>query len=170
MIIANFSYNVKLNQRTYDSIIARLDFSSIYCPHCSSNSWHFHAYYSRSFSIFNRSTKIKITRIICSCCKKTHAILLRDMIPFSSISHQELIEILLSDFPSPIDSSFLLFLSSKFKLLDISSYSAVCSFNDRNLPIIFFPTWLFFLFTFFRLWFFCHLRKWGYSYVIFYSF
>jgi len=140
MIIANFPIKVKLNQFIYDNIIAHLDLSSISCPHCSSNSWHFHAYYSRSFSILNRSIKIMITRIICSCCKKTHAILLRDMIPFSSISHLELIEILISDFPIPIDSSFFHFLSSKFKNVNISSYSYLCSFSARNLPVIFFPT------------------------------
>lgn len=97
MIITNNPFNpfkIKINQKIY-KIIRKIDFNSIQCSsNCAHHHWHFHAYYVRFFDFFNRSVKIRILRARCSHCGKTHAVLVKDMIPYSILSHEDVIQAL----------------------------------------------------------------------------
>lgn len=136
MIITNFPSNFKLNQINYDKIIASIDFDSIVCNSCSHHDWVFHATYLRSVDFLVRNVKIKIVRIICLNCGKTHAILVNDMIPFSILSHSDIINVLSSLDPDFVYSSHLWFLKSKYQSIDYLDYYRICLLNRRNFSII----------------------------------
>lgn len=79
-------------QKIYCDSINSLDFNTITCSCCSSHKWYIHAYYYRTFSFFNK-IRIRVLRIKCCDCGKTHTILIEPLIPFSSVNHDEIIHI-----------------------------------------------------------------------------
>lgn len=140
MIITNNPLKIKLNQKNYYKIISSIDFDSIPCDSCSLSDWAYHSSYSRFIDFLNRSFKIKIVRVICRHCGKTHAILIEGMIPFSSLSHSDIINVLSLRDPSLVCSSYFYFLKLKYKFVDIYDYLQLCLFNSRSFPILFFST------------------------------
>lgn len=85
MIIFNCkSVKIPPNQ-LYDSIIDNIPFASIKCTNCYHSGFQKHCYYYRTlYNSYSRSfTRIKILRLICPNCGKTHAFLLSSMIPYS---------------------------------------------------------------------------------------
>lgn len=140
MIITNNPFKIKLNQKIYNKIICSIDFNSISCPNCAQHHWHVHAYYVRHFDFFNRSVKLRILRVICSNCNKTHSVLIEDMIPFSILSHDDIIQALCPEIHDYLQYSHLFFLKSKYVSTDLSSYNAICLFNSRKWPVIFLTT------------------------------
>lgn len=70
------------------------DFSShdLHCPHCGAKhpQWDYYASYERYLISFEHSESvccvITITRLICSSCKRTHAVLPDILIPYGSYS------------------------------------------------------------------------------------
>ena len=140
MIITNNPFKIKINQKIYTKIIRSIGFSSISCPNCAHHRWHFHAYYVRFFDFFNRSVKIRILRVRCSHCGKTHAVLVRDMIPYSLLSHEDIIQALCTDIRDYVQCAHLYFLRSKYNDTDASSYELLCRLNSRNWPVLFLTT------------------------------
>ena len=145
MIIAKSKKTFKylfLNQSIYDSIIKSIDFNKIKCPSCNHNSWHQHCSYDRKFDIDNSFLTIKIIRIKCSHCHKTHSILIESMIPFCILNYNQLIEIIINDATNIISSSHSFYFRKKFKDFFIDSYNFVCTLFKRSHHIIFidFPT------------------------------
>lgn len=138
----NSSYFQKIIQSFYDRSVRRLDLSSISCPCCSSSDWTYHAYYTRALRLhFGIKVKIRITRVICKSCGKTHAILIGDIIPFSSYLYSFILE-LINSFNS---YSFFEARYHKYKFLHLSdfSYSSICIAVSRASRILFITTWLF---------------------------
>ena len=140
MIITNNPYKCKLSQSIYNKIIDSLDFNSICCNSCSSNNWAFHASYDRYVDILNRCFKIKILRVICLTCGKTHAILVKDMIPFSILSFNDIISVLIDADSDLVSSAHFYFLKYKYPKPFLSSYESFCQRIQRNCSLIFIST------------------------------
>lgn len=140
MIITNNPYKCKLSQSIYNKIIDSLDFDSIFCSSCSSNHWSFHASYERSVDILDRSFKIKITRVICLSCGKTHAILIEDIVPFSILSFDDIISVLVDIDPDLVSSAHFYYLKLKYPVPYRYSYLSLCHRNKRSCSLIFFST------------------------------
>lgn len=140
MIITNNPNKIKLNQLNYDAIINNIDLQSIVCDQCGHNHWHIHGRYDRTFSFFHHFLTIKIVRIFCPHCHKTHAIFLEGMVPFSSLVHSDIIRILVSSSSDLVDSSFFYYLKDKYASICVLSYRAILSSSARNLSLIILPT------------------------------
>lgn len=130
--------NKSFSQNKYNNLIFHLVLSNIYCNICNSNDWSYHCTYTRSVDIFYRSHKITIQRVICNKCGKTHAILVEDMIPYSSASFDIIVN-MINKREVPTSSSFLYFLQAKYNSISIS-YDAFCQSNARNYKCLFIST------------------------------
>ena len=139
MIITNNPYKIKLNQTIYNNIVNSINLNSITCDNCSHHDWTYHGCYYRSVDLLYRNFKIGITRIICKRCGKTHAILIQGMIPFSVLTHSDIITVLSACAPTHVDSSYFYFLKRKYRFIDFLNYRLVCLLNRRSHPIVFFP-------------------------------
>lgn len=137
MIITNNPNNFKLNQKNYNKIVDSINFDSISCDSCSHHDWAFHASYSRKICFFDRKVEIIISRVICQHCGKTHAILVEGIVPFSLLSHSEIIDVLVFSDTTLIYPSHLFFLKFKYLDVDISDYHSICFLNQRSLSTIF---------------------------------
>lgn len=122
MIIIQNPQKININQKIYNHFIDSLDFYSISCPHCSHHSWSFHDSYFRYIDFLTCKVRIRIKRIICSSCGKTHAILIESMVPFSCLSHDDIINVLESHYMDMTDLSHFYFLKHKFSSSCFYSY------------------------------------------------
>ena len=118
----------------YSNVVNSLDYKEISCDNCGHNEWRNHAYYFRYVVVFSEKIKIKITRIICTICGKTHAILIEPMLPFLYSLFDDLVEII--TYSQLLLVSYQCFyLKRKFSSCNLD-YLSVVHFNARNLPII----------------------------------
>lgn len=137
MIIAKLNKKIKpLTQYSYNNIIKSMNFDDIECSQCHSHSWHFHSSHERYVDFFDRMHRINVTRIRCYCCKKTHTILVEDMIPYSCADHELIIDII-----NDVDytfSSHVSFIKKKYHDIHVLDYAFLCIFNSRNNICIFY--------------------------------
>ena len=140
MIITNFSKNFNINQSNYNNIVSSLDLEAIPCPCCKHHHWNFHGSYCRSIRNGEDKKIISITRIKCMHCHSTHAILLKGMIPFSSLSYSEILSIIREHTSIFFSSSLFFWIRKKFMHQCSSSYPYICRLCSRNYPITFIPT------------------------------
>lgn len=121
----------------YSNLISSISISSIECQ-CGSHHWHMHSSYTRFYDFLGRKIRVSIQRIICVECGKTHALLIEDMIPFSTLTYSQII-CCLNDCDFPVDCFHKSFLKEKYH--DINhDYCSFCILNHRNSIIIFLPT------------------------------
>lgn len=139
MIIRN-PKKININQKIYDQFVYSLDLHLITCPNCHDSSWSFHASYDRYTDFLGSKIRIKIVRVICGSCGKTHAILIESMIPFSCLNFDELIQVLHSHYFEFTDSSHFYYLKNKFSFISRLFYKDICLFNKRNSTILFVST------------------------------
>lgn len=125
-----------LNQSIYNSIVNSMDFSSIVCPDCSAHEWYYHAYYPRYYDFFGH-LKLRVLRVKCKNCGKTHTVLVFSLIPFSSLNYHDIISIVFDN--DPVYSSLYYFLRDKYSSLP-KDYFLFCKLNAKNLRLIFFST------------------------------
>lgn len=137
MIIIHLKEKIKhIRQYSYNKIVDSIDFSEIECPDCHNSEWSFHARYERFIDLFNRKHKIFITRVICSSCHKTHAILIEDMIPYSIADFDLIINII--DNKDYTFSSHVSFIKKKFSDISSVSYDSFCKICLRQNVYIFY--------------------------------
>lgn len=125
--------NIKKLQKYYDDIVDSINFDELECPDCHGHSWAIHSTYTRSVDIFKRAHKITITRIICRECGKTHAILIEDIIPYSIVGYEIIVDVCLNVLS--IVSSHDFFIKHKYKessLGSIFDYETCCLMNCRG--------------------------------------
>lgn len=122
----------------YSKIVSSMDFNDLICDKCCSSSWHYHAYYERSVIFHSHKISVRITRIICTVCGKTHAILIEPMIPYLSALFDDLMNVMLMN-ASLFESSFCAYLKNKFSYCT-QNYLHIVSHNSHNQPIIPIPT------------------------------
>lgn len=96
----------RLTQILYDKIIDALDLYQLECPYCGHSGCTVHAYYERTVKSPTGSFKLLVLRVKCTTCGKTHAILPDSIVPYSSVSMEDTVEIILADTPEMINSIF----------------------------------------------------------------
>lgn len=94
MITLNTDINNTLTQKTYNQLIANLQFHRLTCTCGHSGSLSVHAYYIRSLKVPEGILRLRICRLVCSCCGRTHALLPSVIVPYSQIPLQEQVEII----------------------------------------------------------------------------
>lgn len=76
-----------ISQDFYDSVVNSLQFHQLSCTCGHSGCLTIHAYYSRKVKLPDGSIiRLRIIRVKCSECGRTHAILLSSIVPYSQIS------------------------------------------------------------------------------------
>lgn len=74
-----------ISQSFYDSVINRIQFHQLTCSCGHSACMTIHGYYQRSVKLPTGTLRLRICRIRCSQCGKTHALLLSSIVPYSQI-------------------------------------------------------------------------------------
>lgn len=85
ILISVKDYN-HFSQDYYDSVIHNLPFHQLSCTCGHSACLVFHAYYKRGIFLPEGTCSIRICRVRCSECGKTHALLLSSIVPYDRIS------------------------------------------------------------------------------------
>jgi len=97
MITLSVDDNNPVSQDFYDKTICTLQFHQLTCTCGLSGGLTIHGYYYRSVKSGDGSVRLRICRVICSHCGKTHALLLSSFVPYSQVLLKDYIMIL-SDF------------------------------------------------------------------------
>jgi len=84
------------SQISYNKMINDLPFHNLTCTCSQKGSLIKHGYYTRFVKIYGELCKLKILRLICKCCNKTHAILPDWIVPYSRILLKDFVSILLA--------------------------------------------------------------------------
>lgn len=140
MIIIQNPKKININQSNYNKIIKTLNLFNIICNECSNNSWVFNGTTRRYIDFLGFKKRIRISRIICKECGKTHVILIENMVPFSCLNHCAIINVLQSEYMDVTDSSHFYYLRNKLSDINFKCYRDICLFQARNIPIIFIST------------------------------
>ena len=74
-----------ISQSFYDSVINRIQFHQLTCICAHSACMTIHGYYHRSIKLPTGTLLLRICRVRCSECGKTHALLLSSIVPYSQI-------------------------------------------------------------------------------------
>lgn len=74
-----------ISQSEYDSIINRIQLHQLSCSCGHSGCMTIHGYYRRSVKLPDGMIRLRICRVKCSVCNKTHALLLSSLVPYSQI-------------------------------------------------------------------------------------
>lgn len=99
MIILHIKGVNEISQEIYDNAIKILDLSLLTCPGCKHTGTTVHAYYDRRVRDDKESFRLIVQRVKCSFCEKTHALLPDLIVPYSSISLKNTIQVILSRSP-----------------------------------------------------------------------
>lgn len=97
MIIIHCDEVNEVSQKYYDKLISLIDLLLLICPHCSHTGVTVHCYYDRLVKTKNGIFKLLVLRVRCRFCKKTHAILPDAIVPYSSVTLEDTITIILSE-------------------------------------------------------------------------
>ena len=76
--------NGELNQQFYENCINHIDVHSLSCT-CGGHDNVIHGYYERKVRTNKGDISLKIIRIRCKCCGKTHAVHVSLIIPYKSV-------------------------------------------------------------------------------------
>lgn len=74
-----------ISQSEYDSIINSIQLHQLSCSCGHSGCMSIHGYYHRSVKLPDGMIRLRICRVKCSECNKTHALLLSSLVPYSQI-------------------------------------------------------------------------------------
>ena len=74
-----------ISQSFYDSVINRIQFHQLTCTCGHSACMTIHGYYRRSIKLPTGTLRLRLCRVRCSECGKTHALLLSSIVPYSQI-------------------------------------------------------------------------------------
>lgn len=88
------AHDESITQAVYDEIIQRLAFHKLSCICGCHGDFVRHGYYNRSVKAALRSRVIRILRVRCKSCGKTHALLPECLVPYSSVPLKVHVEIL----------------------------------------------------------------------------
>lgn len=110
-------------QSSYDNFINHeVDFHKLKCSCGNDNCLTKHAYYSRTIKTIFGSFRIRILRVKCSICNRTHAVMISCIIPYSQIllkQHMKIITHSLSSLETlmihyAIDESHICYIKKQF--------------------------------------------------------
>ena len=86
MILISVSDYNQFSQDYYDSIINSLPFNRLTCSCGHSACLSVHAYYKRGVFLPDGTHYLRICRVRCSVCGRTHSLLLSSLVPYDRIS------------------------------------------------------------------------------------
>lgn len=111
--IASSDSNIIITQDSYDNTIDSIQFCSIMCPFCSGIGFTRHAFYKRKVILPNGETiSLRVLRVKCAHCNKTHAVLPLAIIPYKRITYM-----------------------TATRIINLNTRKAVKDFLDNNLDI-----------------------------------
>ena len=84
ILISVKDYN-QFSQDYYDSVIANLPFNRLSCTCGRSSCLTFHGHYTRGILLPEGPGSMRIRRVRCSECRRTHALLLSSLVPYDRI-------------------------------------------------------------------------------------
>ncbi len=94
-MITVFIENCKyITQEIYDSYILELDIHQLTCSCGISGHLIRHAYYTRYLKIPEEKVELRILRLRCKICEKTHALLPSEIVPYSQTQLSDQIKII----------------------------------------------------------------------------
>lgn len=94
MITLNVPQNKKITQKSYDEILDGLAFHQLVCPCCGrAGGLTRHGRYVRGIKIEGEFIRLRILRVKCENCGKTHALLPSYIVPYTRIRLEEQLEI-----------------------------------------------------------------------------
>lgn len=115
----NFNYqNEKEFENSYCRLIDNLNIPLIQCSCKNIGCLSIHAYYTRCIKTPFGKVKMRILRLICSICNRTHALLPSFIVPYSQISIDDQKDIIKNDTESAL---------YKFGQLDINTLNIIKS-------------------------------------------
>lgn len=127
-------------QNFYNDSVATLNLDSLECPHCKEHGFYLHGSYERHVVVFCVKYCIKITRIICKHCHKTQAILIDDIIPYSQLRFEDILDIIKNKDNSGFELSYVSYILNKYHSIKSFTYRDFCYINRRNNSLRFVPT------------------------------
>ena len=86
----------ELNQQLYDDYINLIDVHSLTCT-CGNHDNVIHGYYKRKVRTDKSNIELRVVRVKCKCCGKTHAVLISLIIPYKSVCLKTSIRIIKKD-------------------------------------------------------------------------
>ena len=86
--------NEKEYENQYSTLINNLNIPLLECSCKQIGTLSIHAYYDRCIKTSFGKVKLRILRLICSSCKKTHALLPSFIVPYSQIRIEDQIDII----------------------------------------------------------------------------
>ena len=89
----NCNPNTENIQDKYDAFIRSLQLHQLTCSCGHSACLFIHAYYTRSLKVLDRSVDLRICRVRCSACGKTHALMPAFIVPYSQMALPDQVEI-----------------------------------------------------------------------------
>lgn len=105
--------NIIITQDSYDNTIDCTQFGSIRCPSCAGVGFTRHAFYKRKVTLPNGETiSLRVLRVKCAHCNKTHAVLPLAIIPYKRITYM-----------------------TATRIINLKNRKAVIDFLDNNLDI-----------------------------------
>lgn len=75
----------QISQSFYNSVIDKLQFHQLTCSCGHSACLSIHGYYKRNVKLPSGTIQLRICRVRCSECQRTHALLLASIVPYSQI-------------------------------------------------------------------------------------
>lgn len=85
--------NSEFNQKFYDDCISQIDIHTLSCS-CNSHDNVIHGYYQRKVRTDKGNIMLRVIRVRCKNCGKTHAVLISLIIPYKSVSLKTSIRII----------------------------------------------------------------------------
>lgn len=86
-----------VTQSVYNQIVFNVEYERIECPKCHHCGTTVHGYYYRNLKTPFGIIRLRIMRVKCRNCGSTHALLLSSFVPYSWISLDETIAIILAE-------------------------------------------------------------------------
>lgn len=83
-----------VSQNFYDKTIYHLQFHQLVCTCGHSGCLSIHGYYNRSVKCGDSCLRLRICRVICCECGRTHALLLSSLVPYSQVPTKDQIDII----------------------------------------------------------------------------
>lgn len=90
----NCNPNTQNFQNIYDDFICRLQLHQLSCSCGHSACLSIHAYYTRSLKVPDGDIRIRICRVRCSVCDRTHALMPAFIVPYSQTALPDQVEII----------------------------------------------------------------------------
>lgn len=94
MITIMMPFGKPLTQKSYENTINQLQFHQLTCTCGMSGTLTVHGYYTRRLKTEDHEISLKICRVKCSHCNKTHALLPSLIVPYSQVSLEDHISII----------------------------------------------------------------------------